>query len=85
MSMHDGRLYGSCAAAKEAGISLRQLYYWVNRLKVVQPQTRPCGGRTFRQFTSADLERLTRVRRLVERGYMLQAAVRMVTNGSDGL
>ena len=80
--MYDHRLYGSCAAAKEVGISLRQLYYWVNTLRVVQPQTRPCGCRTFRRFTAADLERLTKVRRLVERGYMLKAAVRMVTNGS---
>ena len=78
MSRHDGRWYGSVAVAKEAGISLRQLYYWVNRLKAVQPQTHPCGCRTFRRFTSADLDRLTRVRRLVERGYRLTAAVRIV-------
>ncbi len=78
MGLSETRLYGSIAAAREAGVSLRQLYYWVDILQVVQPQIRQHGLRTFRRFTAADLHLLKVTRGLVEAGYTLQAAARMV-------
>ena len=77
--MIDHRLYGSSATAREIGISLRQLYYWVNVLRVVQPQMRSCGCRFFRRFTAGDLERLRMMQHLIGRGYTLRAAARMVS------
>ena len=38
MSRYEGRRFGSIAVAKEVGISLRQLYYWVHVLRIVQPR-----------------------------------------------
>jgi DNA-binding transcriptional MerR regulator len=78
MSVSDESLFGSIAAAKAAGISLRQLYYWVDVLRVVAPQERQHGIRTFRRFTEADLKLLKDMRDLVKRGYTLQAAARLV-------
>ena len=80
----DGRLYGSSAAAREAGISLRQLYYWVNVLRAVAPQAHAHGGRMFRRFTVVDVQRLRRMQRLIARGYALRAAVRFV-RGPSGM
>lgn len=70
------RLYGSIAAAKEAGLSLRQLYYWVEVLHIVTPRMQPHGRRVFRAFTHRDVQQLKAVKRLLSRGYTLQAAAR---------
>lgn len=69
------RRYGSIAAAREAGLSLRQLYYWVHVLRVVKPQLRRHGRRWFCAFTHHDVGTLKAVRRLLKRGYTLRAAV----------
>ena len=74
----DERLYGSIAAAQAAGISLRQLYYWVDVIGVVAPQVHAHGQRTFRRFTAQDVQQLTQLKRLLNRGYTLRAAARMV-------
>ena len=72
-------LYGSVATALEVGISLRQLYYWVEVLRAVQPQNHQHGMRVFRRFTADDVTRLRKIKRFLEDGYTLQAAVRLVT------
>lgn len=70
--------YGSIAAAREAGLSLRQLYYWVRVLRVVKPQLRRHGMRWFCAFAPRDVGTLKAVRRLLKRGYTLRAAVSKV-------
>ena len=72
------RTYGSITVAKEAGLSLRQLYYWVQVLRIVRPRRQRHGTRTFQAFTSRDLQTLKTVKRLLARGYTLQAAARKV-------
>ena len=74
--MADARWYGSVAAAKEVGISLRQCYYWVDVLRIVRPRIQQCGMRRFRRFTAADLGVLRGVKESVAQGYTLQAAAR---------
>jgi len=81
MTSDELTLVGSIAAARAAGISLRQLYYWVDILHVVQPQVRQHGLRRFRHFTAADVQRLQMLRRLLEEGYTLQAAARQTRAG----
>lgn len=76
-------LYGSVAAAMEVGISLRQLYYWVEVLHAVHPENHQHGMRVFRRFTTHDMTRLKAIKRFVERGYTLRAAIRFV-NGRSG-
>ena len=69
--------YGSVAVAMEVGISLRQLYYWVEVLHVVRPANHPHGARIFRRFTARDVTTLRTVKRLLERGYTLRASIRL--------
>lgn len=78
MEINNGQLYGSIQAAKKAGISLRQLYHWVDILHVVTPKVHRHGLREFRRFTANDLEILMRVRTFLERGYTLRASTEMV-------
>ena len=85
MALSDTQLYGSIAVAKELSISLRQLYYWVHVLHVVQPQIHQHGRRRFRRFTGSDVKKLGEVQRLVKRGYTLKAAVEMLKRRSDSL
>jgi DNA-binding transcriptional MerR regulator len=67
--------YGSVATARRVGISLRQLYYWVNVLRAVRPEVRRHGRRRFRHFTDRDLRTLRAIARLLDRGYTLRAAI----------
>lgn len=67
-------LIGTVKAAKEVGISIRQLYHWVDTLEVVNPRISQHGIRRFRKFTVRDLEVLSEVKRLLDRGYTLRAA-----------
>ena len=78
MRPENGDLYGSLTTAREAGISLRQLYYWINVLQVVTPQAHLHGQRLFRRFTAQDVERISRMKSLIDRGYTLRAAVHLV-------
>jgi DNA-binding transcriptional MerR regulator len=71
---HNSHLYGTVAVAKRVGISLRQLYHWVDDLHVVEPRIMPHGKREFRRFTESDIFRLQAMQRLVEVGYTLKAA-----------
>lgn len=70
------RHYGSIAVATQVGLSLRQLYYWVEVLRIVTPRMQPHGRRIFRAFTHRDVQQLKAVKRLLARGYTLQAAAR---------
>lgn len=70
--------YGSIEAAKRAGISLRQLYHWVDDLHIVEPRVERHGLREFRRFGRQDVEKLTRMRDLVQWGYNLQAAASFI-------
>lgn len=74
-------LYGSIATAKEVGISIRQLYHWVDDIHVVRPHLWQHGQRKFRRFDSQDVARLRAMKKKVDEGYTLTAAVKMV-NGS---
>jgi DNA-binding transcriptional MerR regulator len=71
-------LYGSIATVRRVGISLRQLYYWVQVLHVVHPQVQQHGMRQFQHFTAEDMKKLRTVKRLLERGYTLRAAAKAV-------
>ena len=73
LKTRDG-LYGSIETAREVGISLRQLYHWVDDLHVVEPQIVQHGLRQFRRFSPHDVKVLKQMRDLVEWGYTLQAA-----------
>ncbi len=73
-------LYGSVATAREVGISLRQLYYWVEVLRAVRPDNRQHGMRVFYRFTAQDVTRLRAIKRFVERGYTLRTAIRRIHN-----
>ena len=78
MEHSSGQLYGSIQTAKKVGISIRQLYHWVDTLEVVNPKLWQFGLRQFRRFTPEDLKTLGRVKELLERGYTLRAAVEIV-------
>lgn len=79
MAVRDKPFYGSIAVTREVGITLRQLYYWVDVFHVVRPQVWRHGKRKFRHFTAEDVKKLKAAKRFVKRGYTLRAAVRAVT------
>ncbi len=75
--------YGSVATAMEVGISLRQLYYWVEVLHAVRPENAQHGMRVFRRFTAQDVRRLRAIKRSVESGYTLRTAIRRSRSSSS--
>lgn len=78
MNLIHKKTFGSFYAAKEVGISLRQLYHWVDVLKVVDPERQEHGKRSYRLFDFEDIELLKEMKRLVHDGYMPRAAARLV-------
>ena len=78
MEINKHELFGSIQTARKVGISIRQLYHWVDNLSVVNPRIKKHGIRQFRHFTSQDIMILTNVRQLLERGYTLRAAAEIV-------
>lgn len=83
MKNHQKPTYGSIEVAKQVGISLRQLYHWVDVLEVVQPVVCKHGARQFRHFSGSDLKHIKRMSQLVEQGYTPRAAVKLA-RGTQG-
>jgi hypothetical protein len=77
------KYFGSIETAKDVGISLRQLYHWVDALRVVRPAVHAHGKRAFRRFTNQDLSTLRKMNSLVEEDYTPRAAVRRVLSQKD--
>ena len=75
MSGVDGGYFGSIEAARKVGISLRQLYHWVDVLHVVEPVKFKHGIREFRRFSEQDVAVLAKMKEIVDLGYTLHAAV----------
>ena len=71
---------GIVAVAKEVGISLRQLYYWIRVIRIVRPRSRAYGTRRFLRFTRAERATLKTVKQLLDRGYTLRAAARLAAS-----
>ena len=83
MGQGDRDQYGSIEAAKILGISLRQLYHWVDDLRVVEPDVEQHGIRAFRRYSPDHINRLSRMRDLVKWGYNLQAAAGFVRRDAE--
>jgi DNA-binding transcriptional MerR regulator len=72
--MSNGKLYGSVEVAAKLGISLRQLYHWINMFRVVKPVPVRHGKREYWRFTAQHVNTLRQMRDLVEFGYTVKAA-----------
>ncbi len=72
--MNEHSLLTSAQITNKLEISLRQLYYW--ELKgVIQPQMITLGARTFKRYSSRDVETLKLVKRYLDEGYTLTKAM----------
>jgi len=69
---------GSVAVARMMNISLRQLYYWVNVLKIVRPKYHRYGKREFARFNVSDIARLRAMKTKLALGFTHTAAARAV-------
>lgn len=76
--------FSSSDAAREAGISLRQLYYW-ERIGILNPGRQASGSREFRRYSQEDVVLLQKVKGLIDEGFTLRSAMRRVRDGREGL
>ena len=75
--------YSVSSAAKAAGVSHRQLYYW-EHLGIVKPAYEKFGSYSYRRYTQQQINLLVKVKSLLDSGYTLQTAVKKVKeNGSE--
>ena len=68
-------MYTSKQITTKLGISLRQLYYWELR-GVVTPELISLGTREFKRYSETDLVRLRSIKRSLDSGYTLTAAIK---------
>ena len=77
------KLYSVSSAAKTAGVSPRQLYYW-EHLGIVKPAYEEFGSYAYRRYSQEQIDLLAKIKNLLNSGYTLQAATRKVKeNGSS--
>ena len=67
-AISEGAVYRSGAVARLTGIPVQTLRVWERRYKVVGPRQSPTGQR---QYSSADVERLTVIKQLVDSGHAI--------------
>ncbi|MBI4395315.1 MAG: MerR family transcriptional regulator [Candidatus Omnitrophica bacterium] len=67
------RFFSISYAAKTVGVSPKQLYYW-EYLGIIKPQYEQFGSYSYRRYSQEDVELLTKVRDLLNKGYTLRAA-----------
>jgi PAS domain-containing protein len=68
--------------ARRTGVEAGTLRAWERRFGLLEP-TRTKGGQ--RQYSDADLDRVLSVRRLIDEGLTLSAAVERVLGAGDGV
>ena len=76
--------YGTAEICRMAGISQRQLEYWV-LIGIVTPSFEPHGQRYFKRFTEADVEILKRVKQLTDEGFLVSRALERIKRESPEL
>ena len=64
-------------AAEATNTTVKMLRYWEER-GYISPERVYSGSRGYRFYHPADLQKITRIKNLIDQGYTLQAAVRMV-------
>ena len=77
------KLYSVSSAAKIAGVSHRQLYYW-ERTGILKPAYEEFGSYSYRRYSQEQIDLLARIKGLLDSGYTLRAAVKKAReNGTD--
>lgn len=79
MSREDLKTYGSSEVVLRLRISVRQLNYWVDELKVVEPYLKQCGRKFYRRFSEEHIVVLTKMRNLVKQGYLSRIAAKQLS------
>ncbi|MBI4372120.1 MAG: MerR family transcriptional regulator [Candidatus Omnitrophica bacterium] len=71
------KFFSISSAAKTAGVSPKQLYYWEN-LGIVKPQYEQFGSYSYRRYSQKDVQLLIEIRSLLNNGYTLRAAAQKI-------
>ena len=77
------KTYSISLAAQRVGVSQRQLYYW-EFIGIVKPVYIPFGSYSYRRYTQRDIDRLLKVKQLLDAGYTLKAAAHKVKDQENG-
>ena len=76
-------LYSTSTAAKKANISIKQLYYW-EQIGIIKPRYERFGLRQFRRYDKDDIDVLRTIKRLLDRGFTLKAAIQKTRSLNKG-
>ena len=71
------KLYSVSSVSKSVGLSSRQLYYWEN-LGIIKPTYEEFGSYSYRRYSQDDVDFLAKVKKFLDDGYTLRAAVKKV-------
>jgi len=77
------KLYSVSSAAKVAGVSHRQLYYW-ERIGILKPTYEEFGIYSYRRYSQEQIDLLIKIKDLLDGGFTLQAAVKKVKENGSG-
>lgn len=61
-------------AARQCGISVKQLRTWTDHGLVGSPQYVTCGQRRYRIYSDAHIEQIKLIKQFLDEGYTLKAA-----------
>ena len=77
------KLYSVSSAAKTAGVSHRQLYYW-ERIGILKPAYEEFGSYSYRRYSQEQINLLAKIKSLLDGGYTLQAAIKKAKENGSG-
>lgn len=69
--------YSVSSVVKTVGVSARQLYYW-EQVGIITPTYEQFGTYEYRRYSQQDLDKLMKIKQLLDEGYTLKAASQRV-------
>ena len=76
--MNKHKVFSIGTVAKLAGVTQKQLRHWEARGYISAPTRIICGHRAYRYFSEKQVEQVKAIKRLLDEGYTLSSASKLV-------
>lgn len=69
--------FGIGEVVEKTGISQKKLRYWEEQGYIPATERIVCGDRAYRRYSEEHIKKLKEIKKLIDRGYSLEGAVRV--------
>jgi MerR family transcriptional regulator, copper efflux regulator len=76
MSNKEQQLYSIGQAAKNCGVTEKQIRHWEDKGHIPESRRVFCGERSYRQYTEDDFDLISRIKKYLDEGFTLLTAAK---------